>query len=117
MKFVFLFTFLIVSISAADTRIKRVNASASNDAVDEVIKILTDVEKFVPILPLLGDPLETVCGAVITILHGIKLLIGLFLTTGALFGLLTGDLSSVNQALSGLVTTVGAVGSILGLGN
>lgn len=118
MKFVFLFAFFFVVVSAASTGLSKRNGSASDNVLLRVVELLEGLKETLSKLPLLGKSLDTIFGGLIILVKGLSLLIGVFQIGGAVFELLSGDLNSVNHVLSGLSTTLGAVGSIVGgLGN
>lgn len=96
---------IIVAVVAAETP----DAAVSNDVIRQVIKLLEGVKETAAKFPLLGESITTIIGALIIILKGLSLIVALFETGGALFGLLKGDLSSVTTALGELGNAAGGV--------
>lgn len=96
---------MVVAVVAAETP----DASVANNGIGQVIKLLQRMKETTAEIPLLGESISTIVGALVIILQAVSLIVALFETGGALFGLLNGDLSSVITALSKVGNAAGGV--------
>lgn len=104
MRFIVLFALLIViAVTAAGIP----DVDESSDGIDRAVILLDGVQKTASLLPLLGKAAVSLFKGVKLVLKGLKFIVNLFALTGPLFGLLSGDLSSVTKALTGLLGKIG----------